>query len=1092
MSTGTLILKDINSEYPDLRFRVVWTSTMNLTKILGSTLDTTLQNQYRASHTITARLYYEGPSTPVSGQVLLSIGTSNYPLQFTSFSSKTYTYTKEIQVGIILSGQKKDLDLPVSIQAEIDGKSSSIGRTYLLTTYTSYSPCGWNSGANIHTAATYCIPGNRIDVNWTPAANGGAAEVKGYTIFYRFYPGLGSGSNGAWMTTNNTSSKITHTSIPVPSTAADPKIRSKYLQVRVKAISAVRGYDSISDLTNTHACEVNHIPPVPTVVSPGIISYTKESAEFKIKQGVDIDGHQLYLYYRNEGAEWLEATLSQGNFIYPLEEGQSANLEFRNFDGYEFSEPTGAIFSARNSKPAIDVMLAGSDKTLPYIKIIPSNGQQTNNTYSYQIFDINGTLLQSLSKKVETASPDSNVSFGSSEVLDIRELMSRAVGPLNEATTYKYVIKVQRNDGIDNSDIFSEIYSFKTPIVTLTNGRDDDFNQCFCDVLQVNLNGWEKTADGSIVIDTLSAEKYGLYTDVEYMNQIGTFENNVATIDTSELDYGAKTFMLLFNQYIALELEKTLSKVKRIEFTPSKGNSTVFVNPVLKPYTQDLFVQLRGFSNLGDYGLKEEIPKLSLTKSGSEISFTLNAREESNNDFYSYQVTKEDFWEWCKNEQQSDFTGTIEITLGMRNIFDKEFTQNFLLKLDFKEEPIFKSGLLYAKCDNLSKEETSLDKWQYLIEKMPIWANLTFESYNPEPTIEIKCLQDNISISNATIELTDITESQSPSTPGKPNTYEVDKSIFELPSFVAKTSLDFVAIIKNKVTEIEKKIYENLPAEGFVPALIKLNRAEYKDGNLEVNWQITNFGYNQIEKEDNSSTTVEGTGKAVGVEIYPTTYDSSESLATFNITEDQSQNSTGNGVKENFEGFNRGEGELPYDYIYIAPKLITSLATYLINGTVPYFEITKKTTSINSIIVYNLMPTVAYRQNHLGINTNNLDNMIDAVLVIGSHSTRNKIYLRTLKGDMEINLSDGTIKGNDMEINLSDGIINGSDMTINLIEGKVSKIDGSMVVNLTNGTIKGSDMTINLIEGKVSKIDGMIIDLADGTITGAIVKGGTW
>ena len=56
MSTGTLILKDINPEYPNLRFRVVWTSTMS-----------PASQSFLAHYTITARLYYEGPSTPVGG-----------------------------------------------------------------------------------------------------------------------------------------------------------------------------------------------------------------------------------------------------------------------------------------------------------------------------------------------------------------------------------------------------------------------------------------------------------------------------------------------------------------------------------------------------------------------------------------------------------------------------------------------------------------------------------------------------------------------------------------------------------------------------------------------------------------------------------------------------------------------------------------------------------------------------------------------------------------------------------------------------------------------------------------------------------------
>ena len=129
---------------------------------------------------------------------------------------------------------------------------------------------------------------------------------------------------------------------------------------------------------------------------------------------------------------------------------------------------------------------------------------------------------------------------------DIRELISRALGPLKEKTYYNYTITVKRNDGIDNSRTEVKISGFKTPAILLTNGRTDEFNACFCDVLRVNLDGW-KEENGAIVRENLNVEEYGQYTTVEYMNKIGEFENNIATIDTSELDYGVRTFNLLFN-----------------------------------------------------------------------------------------------------------------------------------------------------------------------------------------------------------------------------------------------------------------------------------------------------------------------------------------------------------------------------------------------------------------------------------------------------------------------------------------------------------------------------------------------------------------
>lgn len=61
-----------------------------------------------------------------------------------------------------------------------------------------------------------------------------------------------------------------------------------------------------------------------------------------------------------------------------------------------------------------------------------------------------------------------------------------------------------------------------------------------------------------------------------------------------------------------------------------------------------------------------------------------------------------------------------------------------------------------------------------------------------------------------------------------------------------------------------------------------------------------------------------------------------------------------------------------------------------------YFKTSKipSLQSLNFFPVFNILPTVAYRKNHLGINVLNpsASNKSDAIIVIGETSGRNKIY----------------------------------------------------------------------------------------------------
>jgi hypothetical protein len=72
---------------------------------------------------------------------------------------------------------------------------------------------------------------------------------------------------------------------------------------------------------------------------------------------------------------------------------------------------------------------------------------------------------------------------------------------------------------------------------------------------------------------------------------------------------------------------------------------------------------------------------------------------------------------------------------------------------------------------------------------------------------------------------------------------------------------------------------------------------------------------------------------------------------------------------------------------------------------------TRKNVYSNEQAAYNILPTVSYRKNLLGINASNLNTYNNAVVVIGEHSSKNIIYLVSSTGIKQINTSTGELDG---------------------------------------------------------------------------------
>ena len=106
--------------------------------------------------------------------------------------------------------------------------------------------------------------------------------------------------------------------------------------------------------------------------------------------------------------------------------------------------------------------------------------------------------------------------------------------------------------------------------------------------------------------------------------------------------------------------------------------------------------------------------------------------------------------------------------------------------------------------------------------------------------------------------------------------------------------------------------------------------------------------------------------------------------------------------KENFNSIPSKDKEI----IDFEIGRLTLTTTIIYNG----HPITKISTS-NDLIIYGITPTIAYRQNHLGINTSTLQD--DSILTIAPTSGRKIIYLQKYGSTdtFKINLATGALEG---------------------------------------------------------------------------------
>ena len=260
-------------------------------------------------------------------------------------------------------------------------------------------------------------------------------------------------------------------------------------------------------------------------------------------------------------------------------------------------------------------------------------------------------------------------------------------------------------------------------------------------------------------------------------------------------------------------------------------------------------------------------------------------------------------------------------------------------------------------------------------------GNFTIKSYNTNPKGEIYIRR---STETNWQSLTSFNFSGSgEAKPSSPISYSISnlvvQSIGEISNF--NYNVNYRLVVRTDAGTKSFDIYSNIPVRGHIPAILIVSSNSYDGTNLTINYNISNFG------ADITNLKL-GNNKKISLYLQG----SNEEKASY-IDNDSNYFSTSSKIAIFNYDFNNSESSL------IKLRISTILSTYLKTDTSksnPYFE-TIKTTNLNEIeagVIFNILPTVAYRKNHLGINILEPSINSDAIIVIGEASGRDTIYFQ--------------------------------------------------------------------------------------------------
>ena len=776
------------------------------------------------------------------------------------------------------------------------------------------------------------------------------------------------------------------------------QIREKQLWVRVRAKSP-GGTDYYSDWSAPVAGRCNTLPAAPTL-SGGpdfVFPSLGGSVTFTLTPGADLEdpeGTKSTVYWSETSNPGAGDRAECENGILTKDFTSDSTLYFWTYDGMEFGEEYAQANVRKNIVPQISLSIEdGSQEnffqgnvTVQAEVISDSIGEKEYlYTFGYK-FNKNDEGWQSYTL-IEKTDQSKYV------YEDLRYLLCQnytgPARPLVQGDDYEFQIWAECYDGTDYSSPAQLIENIKYTVPTIKKMSEiANYNNIyFSDTLSLSLEG-AKSEDNyaNLTVDSIS-----------YYKPTGIEGLQVENINTLAMPSGARVDQVVINgepKAVSGDLDPKpfqikVSYVKINSFENDHLKKASFDKTNFNPAsaTGSLNVTLTAFADPDEYGFTEQQqPDLWIeTRQGDRKLNTI----EGNDGYYVYSLHNKDLWEvlgedWFNNDQ-------VSVVFFSNNVFGEKRQYSHVFQRSEWETPLVLSEFF------ASSEEHSLSTWEFLVEGQEIEykaavqtrerPNVTMSAIFYDRATGVKSSSINQELSLAAVEV-------------KNNAWNcvlyeyTSESTFTIPAALNDQELQLKLIVNNTEYQLEANSQVvRVPVPAWKAPEGGFSSLTIEDKDLKYSYENANISKG-IDDKYSPITTLIGVQARDGEAYLFSNEDEPGTIKNFN--------------------FNGAE------FLYLSPIFETTVTpTYLEDGRPTKGEnpFSKTTTLFTYTIIYNTVPTVAYRKNTVGINTLSPENWSDgqngqAVLVVSQVSAdKRKIALRGSDRQIIIDLSSGSAEG---------------------------------------------------------------------------------
>lgn len=1010
----------IDYTYTDDRPNIVYQITCNCTRNSNS--------QITYSGTVTWNLRYPnsyiGPGYILECKATSSTGGDSGWISFTEYGNK-YSGTTKRSFNYSFTATSSSAGAFDRVTFSFRNNSTYDSGYNSFSIYTDFSTPAllWTNctaPSTVSSTSSSIITPGTLSVNWTKGTSGVDNAIKNYTVYW-----LVSSTSGQLPTTNWYSGKETTSALSCSITIPE-SYRGQYISIRVQSNATYNSPISSSSVSRS----VNSLPNSPSV---SFTSKTIPSTQTSVTI-TDISPGNLNFGSKTGSVWWASSStgnktkLSTNSFtdttLSSLAQGNSKNYYFWTYDGFEYSSSYTTVTITKNIKPAITVELTSSKNSIVtgtsnVLETVSFTVTAQNKACYYTVKILRGVGADE--KTLYTLKSDSYLSGSGNS--DTPNFNIRSLG-LSKGNFYFYFAC---NDYIESGDSIIKdnngVYYYSPSLPTFSNNTT--YNQFSDGNVPKNVPGTNSTDFYQKLRFTSSHYDSYLYDNGIFRLDTGSNETISYTVDkkkdsktsptkifydvtiTSDLVPGQTYDFFPTLQLSGLTSSALVSRRRTpvLDPTPSSG-STLYIKPFTdgwnraenKPATSSKKISISKGSFVGStlddsfynyYNIDKNSKwwkSVIITPNGKELNVTdLVKGGALSGDYYerNFEITGSVFFD--KLSEISNKMGILACALknSITNRFGQTISkQSSIVTLDFNENP-----------EIISISKTA-NNTEYLYEGGTLQLKYEYRTYSKNKISYSYLINRNDG--NGVVTYGEIQTNEDVTSPsfgtGRLISETVNIGIGEITSSDPCTFnmrfYDGNSISYNTNFDISCKRIR------FVNPIISFGKATYnKEGtgpSISCQYTISDYGYDPDQK-----TTVQGLSV-------------SEEYLTLNLSTTESI------TPSTEDAIFHPDNEI----VDFKIGRLTLTTTIIYNGQ----SITKISTS-NDLIIYGIIPTVVYRQNHLGINTSTLQD--DSILTIAPTSGRKIIYLQKYGSTdtFKINLATGALEGFIFNFNIDCGEI---------------------------------------------------------------------